>query len=253
MPVQIMSVTCLTSCSSSLFMSSIVMGLLIKPLEIFQLEYADGITYPHEIVLQVFIRMSAICTGPLSVCATILFFSVYQQYDFVLYLIVLLSFLLVNQVWVAIFIFITCGSPSLAHRICPLVAAICGFCCGFIVPKSLMPNYYRWIFYINPSYYAYAATTTVILDDIDSECTYDSDLECLQFSGKATLREFGLEGVSPVFCLLVLMVMVVIYVSAAILVLRTKLAAPHLKRSITTLHSTSKRYIEMCVELLLCH
>jgi len=242
MPIQIMSVTCLTSCSSSLFMSSIVMGLLIKPLEIFQLEYADGIAYPHEVVLQVFIRMSALCTGPLTVCATILFFSVYQQYEFVVYLTVLLSFLLVNQVWVSMFIFITCSSPSLAHRICPLVAAICGFCCGFIVPKSLMPDYYRWIFYINPSYYAYAATTTVALEDIDSSCLYDSDLECLSSSGKVTLRQFGLEGINPVSCLLILMVMVVVYISAAILVLRIKLAAPHLKMNLT-LNCKSKRYI----------
>lgn len=206
------------------------MWLLIKPLEIFRLEYADGIAKAHEVVLQVFIRMSAICTGPLAVCSTALFLSVYQRYDFAIYLIILLSFLLVNQVWLSLFIFITCSNPTLAHRVCPLVAAICGFCCGFIVPKSLMPDYYEWIFYINPSYYAYAATTTAVLNDIDLDCQYDSSIECLQFSGKTTLQSFGLEGVNPVQHLLILMIMVVVYITAAILVLHLKLAIPSFKK-----------------------
>lgn len=225
-----MSVTCLTSCSSSLFMSSIVMWLLIKPLEIFRLEHADGIAKAHEVVLQVFIRMSALCAGPLTVCSTALFLSVYQRYNLIVYLIILLSFLLVNQVWVSLFIFITCSNPNLAHRICPLVAAICGFCCGFIVPKSLMPDYYEWIFYINPSYYAYAATTTAVLNDIELDCPYESSIECLEMSGKTTLRSFGLEGVNPVKYLLVLMIMIIVYMTAAILILNIKLAAPSFKK-----------------------
>ena len=211
-------------------MSSIVMWLLIKPLEIFRLEHADGIAKAHEVILQVFVRMSAVCTGPLTVCSTALFLSVYQRYEISVYLIIVLAFLLVNQVWVSLFIFITCSSPSLAHRICPLVAAICGFCCGFIVPKSLMPDYYEWIFYINPSYYAYAATTTAVLNDIESDCQHDSTIECLQSSGKTTLRAFGLEEVNPILCLLILMIMIIVYITAAILVLNLKLAAPSFKK-----------------------
>lgn len=236
-----MSVTCLTSCSSSLFMSSIVMWLLIKPLEIFRLEHSDGIARVHEVILQVFVRMSALCTGPLTICSTALFLSVYQRYEITVYLIILLSFLLVNQVWVSLFIFITCSNPNLAHRICPLVAAICGFCCGFIVPKSLMPDYYRWIFYINPSYYAYAATTTAVLNDIELDCPYESSIECLQLSGKTTLRSFGLEGVNPIFYLLILMIMIVVYITAAILVLHLKLAAPSFKKMLTKCYRR-KRY-----------
>lgn len=202
------------------------MWLLIKPLEIFRLEHADGIASAHEVVLQVFIRMSALCTAPLTVCSTALFFSVYQRYEITVYAISLLSFLLANQVWVSLFIFITCSNPNLAHRICPLVAAIGGFCCGFIVPKSLMPDYYRWIFYINPSYYAYAATTTAVLNDIELECPYESTIECLQLSGKTTLQSFGLEEVNPVMYLMILMIMVVVYITAAILVLHIKLGIP---------------------------
>ena len=245
-PVQIMSVTCLTSCSSSLFMSSIIMWLLIKPLEIFRLEHADGIAKAHEVVLQVFVRMSAVCAGPLTVCCTALFLSVYQRYDFAVYLIILLSFLLVNQVWLSLFIFITCSNPGLAHRICPLVAAICGFCCGFIVPKSLMPDYYEWIFYINPSYYAYAATTTAVLNDMELDCQYDSSIECLQFSGKTTLRSFGLEEVNPILHLLILMIMIIVYIAAAILVLQIKLAAPACKKMLMKC-LRRKRYENLCI------
>ena len=206
------------------------MWLLIKPLEIFRLEYADGIANAHEVVLQVFIRMSAVCTGPLTVCSTALFLSVYQRYEIGVYLIIILSFLLVNQVWVSLFIFITCSNPNLAHRICPLVAAICGFCCGFIVPKSLMPDYYEWIFYINPSYYAFAATTTAVLNDIQLDCPFSSTIECLEFSGKTTLRAFGLEGVDPIMYLMILMIMIVFYITAAIVVLNLKLATPSFKK-----------------------
>ena len=225
------------------------MWLLIKPLEIFKLEHADGIAKAHEVVLQVFIRMSAICTGPLTVCCTALFLAVYQRYEFTVYLIILLSFLLVNQVWLSLFIFITCSNPKLAHRVCPLIAAICGFCCGFIVPKSLMPDYYEWIFYINPSYYAYAATTTAVLNDIDLECEYDSTIECLQFSGKTTLRSFGLEDVDPVMYMMILMIMVVAYITAAILVLHLKLVAPSLKKMLTKCFRR-KRYE---LQLIVCH
>lgn len=93
-----------------------------------------------------------------------------------------------------------------------------------------MPDYYEWIFYINPSYYAYAATTTAVLNDIDLECEYDSTIECLQFSGKTTLRSFGLENVDPVMYMMILMIMVVAYITAAILVLHLKLVAPSLKK-----------------------
>jgi len=50
-----MSVTCLLSCSSSLFMSSIILSLLLEPLKLFQLEHSDGISNAYEFTLQVFI------------------------------------------------------------------------------------------------------------------------------------------------------------------------------------------------------
>lgn len=230
--VQIMSVTCLLSCSSSLFMSSIIMSLLIEPLKLFSLEHSDGIANPHELILQVFIRMSAVCTLPLAVCGTLVFALVYQTYAPQVYFVVLLAFLLVNQVWLAIFIVLTVLAPSQAHRLCPVFAAIGGFCCGFIVPKPLMPVYYRWIFYINPSFYAYSATSVTILEDADLDCDRDSSLECFRGSGIAVLDSFGLSDINPIENLVYLIVMVFGFVTVGIIILSLKANFSVIKESL---------------------
>ena len=224
-----MSVTCLLSCSSSLFMSSIILSLLIQALKLFQLEHSDGISNAYELTLQVFIRMSAVCTFPLSMCATIVFGLVYQHYSIEVYFVVLLAFLLVNQCWLSLFLLFTVTYPQQAHRLCPVFAAIGGFCCGFIVPKPLMPSYYRWIFFINPSYYAYAATTVTVLTDNDLGCDRDSPLECFRDSNAATLQYFGLEEVNPIENMVVLMGMVWVLLILATSVLHLKVTLPVLK------------------------
>lgn len=203
-------------------MSSITASLLVEPLKLFYLEHSDGISKSHELILQVFIRMTAVCALPLSVCATLVFGLVYQNYNFETYLVLLLAFLLVNQVWIAIFIVLTVLAPSQAHRLCPIFAAIGGFCCGFIIPKPLMPIYYRWIFYINPSFYAYAATSVTVLEGSAIYCQRSSNLECFRDSGIATINAFGLSDVNPFENLVVLMVMVILLVLLGILVLQVR-------------------------------
>ena len=234
-PVQVMSVTCLLSCSSSLFMSSIIMSLLIEPLKLFRLEHSDGISSAHELILQVFIRMSTICTFPLAVCATIVFVLVYQNYTIEVYVTILLTFLLVNQCWLSIFILFTVLYPQQAHRLCPLFSAVGGFCCGFIVPKPLMPVYYRWIFYINPSYYAYAGTTVTVLHDNDLGCTRESPLECFRESSVATLSSFGLEDVNPIQYMVILIGMVWVLLVLAVVLLQLKVSAPVIKETLRPL------------------
>ncbi len=214
--------TCLLSCSSSLFMSSIISSLLVEPLKLFYLEHSDGISKSHELILQVFIRMTALSTLPLSVCSTIVFGLVYQNYSLEAYLVVLLAFLLVNQVWISVFIVLNVLSPSQAHRLCPVFAAAGGFSCGFIVPKSLMPVYYRWIFYINPSFYAFSATSVTVLEGNDIECTRSSTLECFRDSGLATIEYFGLADINPFQNLVILMGMLMILLCLAILILQLK-------------------------------
>ena len=213
-------------------MSSIIMSLLIEPLKLFALEHSDGISNPHELILQVFIRMSAVCTLPLSVCGTLVFALVYQTYDPDVYFVVLLAFLLVNQVWLSIFIVLTVLAPSQAHRLCPVFAAIGGFCCGFIVPKPRMPVYYRWIFYINPSFYAYSATTVTILEGAELPCERDSILECFRTSGIAVLAEFGIDDVNPIENLVYLIIMVFGFVTIAIIILSLKANFSIIKESL---------------------
>ena len=227
-----MSVTCLLSCSSSLFMSSIVVSLLVEPLKLFKLEHSDGIACPHELIIQVFVRMSAVSTLPLTVCATLVFGLVYKNYDLEVYLIILLAFLLVNQAWISLFIVLVVSYPEQAHRLCPVFAAAGGFTCGFIIPKPLMPHYYRWIFYVNPSWYAYSATTVVALNGRDMECSRESPLECFRESGVVVLDQFGLGGVNPLENLVVLMAMVVIFVVLAVVILQLKLAMPAISGSV---------------------
>lgn len=242
-PVQIMSVTCLLSCSSSLFMSSIIASLLVEPLKLFHLEHSDGISKSHELILQVFIRMTALGTLPLSLCGTIVFGLVYQTYTFQTYLVLLLAFLLVNQVWISIFIVLTVLAPSQAHRLCPVFAAIGGYCCGFIVPKSLMPPYYRWIFYINPSFYAYSAMSVTVLEANTIHCSRSSTLECFRDSGIATIESFGLSNVNPFENLVVLMAMVILLVSLGILVLQLKVDSGLIKENLFNMFcSASKRH-----------
>ena len=222
-------------------MSSIVLSLLAEPLKLFKLEHSDGIANAHELVMQVFIRMSAVSTLPLTVCATIVFGLVYKNYDFEVYLIILLTFLLVNQAWISLFIVLVVSYPEQAHRICPVFASVGGFCCGFIIPKPLMPRYYRWIFYVNPSWYAYSATSVVALHGRDMECSRESPLECFRESGVAVLDQFGLEDINPLENLVVLMAMVVIFVVLAVVILQLKFAMPLISGSMKkTLYDAAK-------------
>ena len=211
------------------------MSLLVEPLKLFRLEHSDGISNTYELVLQVFIRMSAVCTFPLAICATLVFMLVYQNYSLEVYFIVLLMFLLVNQCWLALFILFTVIHPQQAHRLCPVFAAIGGFCCGFIVPKPLMPLYYRWIFYINPSYYAYAGTAVAVLTDNDLGCSRNSPLECFRESSIATLSTFGLEGVNPIEYMVVLIAMVWGVLLLAVAVLQFKVSYPVIRDKVRPL------------------
>ena len=222
-------------------MSSMTLSLLAEPLKLFKLEHSDGIACAHELIVQVFIRMSAVSTLPLSVCATLVFSLVYRNYDFKVYLIVLLAFLLVNQAWISLFIVLIVSYPEQAHRLCPAFAAIGGFCCGFVIPKPLMPRYYQWIFYINPSWYAYSATSVVALDGSDLECSRESPLECFRDSSVVILDQFGLGSINPLENLVVLMAMVVIFVVLAVVILQLKFAMPVISERVKkTLYDLAK-------------
>lgn len=217
-----MSVYCIISCSSAIFISSIVMGLLVQPLQIFATEHLDGVSKSTDMVLHVFIRVSAVSIFPVTISLAITYLFVTLRYDWTDFLSVLLIQVLVNHTWVAVFILVVCCNPAMSHRICPLVSALAGFASGFIVAPPNMPIYYRWLFPINPTYWAYAATIRILLDDVDFDCEYDSQLECFPFSGLYMLELFGLRDTNPYQSIVVLIGIIIACLVLSIVTLEIK-------------------------------
>ena len=79
---KVIAVICLISCCPSLLMSSIVYGLLLKPMEIFWLEHADGICKAHDVVLQAFLRMAALSAIPLTACIVVIAVFIFQPENY---------------------------------------------------------------------------------------------------------------------------------------------------------------------------
>lgn len=208
-------------------MSSIVYGLLLKPLQVFWLEHADGICKAHDLVIQVFLRMAALSAIPLTVCIVVIAVVLFQPtgYNPSVITTVVVFFLLSNLSWVAIFMLITVSFPTLTHRICPLIAALGSFFCGFIIPIDQLNWYYRWILYMDPSYYAFSGTTVMVLRNREF-CTNDEGIECFPESSAAFITIFGIDHVVPTHHLAILVGFVVLLLLASCLVLHLKVEYP---------------------------
>lgn len=218
----VMSVYCIISSSSAIFISSIVMSLLVQPLHIFAVEHQDGVSKSIDIVLHVFIRVSAISIIPVTLGVFITYIFVTLKYEWTDFFSVLLIQLLVNHAWVAVFILVVCCNPVMAHRICPLISALAGFASGFIVALPNMPVYYRWLFPINPTYWGYAATIRILLDNVDFDCEYNSQLECFPFTGLYMLELFGLHAANPYLSIVVQIGILIACLALSILILEIK-------------------------------
>ena len=220
-------------------MSSIVYGLLLKPMQIFWLEHADGICKAHDVVLQVFLRMAALSAIPLTTCIVVIAVFIFQpeNYDPTVIATVVLFFLLSNLAWVTIFMLITVSFPSLTHRICPLVAALGSFFCGFIIPIHQLEWYYKWILYIDPSFYAFSGTAVAVLRNREF-CTSDKGIECFPESSTSFLTLFGIEDVVPIYHLAVLVASVLLLLVMSILTL-------HLKADFASLMEKARRNVRL--------
>lgn len=195
--MMLMSVYCIISTSSAIFISSIIIGLMVPQLQIFAVEHQNGVSKPIDVVLQVFMRVSAISVFPVLLCVSITYLAITLEYNWTDFLSVLLIQLVVNHTWVAIFTLVVSYSPVMSLRICPLVSALAGFASGFIVARPNMPIYYEWLFPINPTYWGYAATVRILLGKVNFSCKYGSQLECFPFSGLYILELFGLHDTNP--------------------------------------------------------
>ena len=204
-------------------------GLLLKPMQIFWLEHADGICKAHDLVFQVFLRMAALSAIPLTVCIVVITLFVFQPagYDPTVIATVTVFFLLSNLAWVTIFMLITISFPSLTHRICPLVAALGSFFCGFIIPIDQLNWYYRWILYIDPSFYAFSGTAVTVLRSREF-CTTDKGIECFPESSASFISLFGIDHVVPTNHLAILAALVVFFLLVSMVTL-------HLRADFTSL------------------
>jgi hypothetical protein len=243
--LMVMSVYCIISCSTAIFLGSIVMDLLLQPLQVFAVEHQDGVSKAIDIVLHVFIRVSAISIFPVTLSLFIIYlFVTTTEYVWIDFLLILLIQLLVSQAWVAVFILAVCCKPSMSHRICPLIAALAGFTSGFIVARPNMPIYYRWMFPMNPTYWGYAATVKILLENTKFDCKYDSLLECYPFSGLYTLELFGLHDANPYLSTVSLFGILIVCLSLATFILEFS-HTPHVMRTLsqTLCKVTQARYI----------
>ena len=218
----VMSVYCIISTSSAIFISSIIVGLMVQQLQIFVVECQDGVSKPVDMVLHVFMRVSAISVFPVILCVSITYLLITLKYNWTDFLSVLLIQLVVNHTWVAIFTLVVCCSPVMSPRICPLVSALAGFASGFIVARPNMPIYYEWLFPINPTYWGYAATVRIMLGKVDFNCKYGSQLECFPFSGLYVLELFGLHDTNPYQSIAVLLGILTVCLVLSIIILMMK-------------------------------
>ena len=59
-----------------------------------------------------------------------------------------------------------------------------------------IPYRYRWLFFINPNYYAFSSTSYFLLTNFDSNCV-GTELECYITSGEYALIQFNFEKTNP--------------------------------------------------------
>jgi hypothetical protein len=94
-----------------------------------------------------------------------------------------------------------------SHQVSPLLSCAAGFAGGFFIPPSRMKIYFKWLMYINPSYYGYAGMLRTVLPTVKSECDYESTIECFPSTGEYWIEDFGMNNVQPYLSLLILFVM----------------------------------------------
>ena len=213
----IISGFCVYSVASAIFMFPIMFTYFQPVLNIYAQERADGVGYAIDLVFQGFVRFVNMAFIPVILCCAILYLFVVQvaSYNMWVFFQVLIINLALNHTWIALLMFIIFCFPTIAHRISPVVAAFAGFAGGFFVPIHLMPDYYQFLFVINPNFYGFSACARLILDNLKLSCAYESELECYTTSSNYTLQQFDFIDIQPYQQLLILLSMTVIFLFLA--------------------------------------
>ncbi|XP_066935284.1 uncharacterized protein [Clytia hemisphaerica] len=220
--VLLMSCYMVFSCASQLFLASVIHGHLHKAFALFELEKADGIGHSTELILHVFIRTFSKSSIPLIMSCAIIYLCSIQDYVLWKFCLTTLIHLQLNQAWIAIIVFTACCTPRYSTLVSPLLSAVAGFAGGFLVPEPQMPWIYYWLFYINPTHWAYSGMMKVLITDVTFQCKWDSPLECQTTTGIVVLSEFGFSERNPYVSMFILLVMLITFLLASVVVLEIK-------------------------------
>ena len=203
------------ACASQLFMASVIHNHLHKALPLFCHERSEGVGKSYEFVMHVFIRISAASLIPLLICCGIIYLCTIVHMEIFKFLLTAIIHIQLNHAWIAIIIFVACTTPRYSTLICPLLSAVSGFAGGFLVPKPQMPDMYYWLFYINPTHWAYGGMMKMLLNDVMFDCDERAPLECRSSAGIVILEQFGFQEINPYQNMIILfgMLMLLLFVS----------------------------------------
>ena len=231
-------------------MASVIHAHFSKAMPVFALEQAEGVGKSYELVIHAFIRIAALTVLPLFLCSAIIYLCTVAELDMWKFFITTIIHMQLNHVWIAIIMLSACSAPRYSTLICPMLSAVSGFAGGFLVPEPEMPAFYYWLFYINPTHWAYSSTMKVLINDVMFICEGRSRLECQQNMGAAILNQFGFDQVNPYSNMVIMIALLVIFLlsTMAAVELRYTDKLKRWRRSFVDLSNRCKqRYIVLCL------
>ena len=201
-------------CASQLFMASVIHAHFSKSMPVFSLEQAEGVGKSYELVIHAFVRIASLTVLPLLLCSAIIYLCTVTDLDLWKFFVTTIFHMQLNHVWISIIMLSACSVPRYSTLICPLLSAVSGFAGGFLVPEPEMPAFYYWLFYINPTHWAYSSTMNVLMDDVVFGCESQSRLECQKKVGTAILHQFGFDQVNPYRNMVIMIFLLILFLAS---------------------------------------
>ena len=198
-------------CASQLFMASVIHAHFTKSIPVYALEQAEGVGKSYELVIHAFVRIAALTVLPLFLCSAIIYLCTVKELDLWKFFVTTIIHMQLNHVWISIIMLAVCAAPRYSTLICPMLSAVSGFAGGFLVPEPEMPVFYYWLFYINPTHWAYSSTMKVLISDVMFACKDQSRLECHDKVGSVILQQFGFHEVNPYRNMVILISLLIIF------------------------------------------
>ncbi len=203
-------------------MASVIHSHFNKAMPVFSLEQAEGVGKSYELIIHSFIRIAAMSFIPLLLCSAIIYLCTVVRLDFWTFFITTVIHLQLNHVWIALIMIFASIFPRYSTLICPMLSAVSGFAGGFLVPKPKMPGLYYWLFYVNPTHWAYSGIMKILIGDVMFGCESGSVLDCQANMGIVVLKQFGLDKVEPFLNMVILLAMLFVLLCLSMLLMEMK-------------------------------